>query len=75
MVLRYIWIWKLISPQNPNSTSLIGSFLTLLHNTEEGRLILEFLEIFRRWIWILFRVDADYCKIGTEKGEIPMRAV
>lgn len=75
MVLRYIWIWKLISPQNPNSTSLIGSFLTLLHNTEEGRLILEFLEIFRRWIWILFRVNADYCKIGTEKGEIPMRAV
>lgn len=75
MLLRYIWIWRLIFPPGLVSSSPIGSFFSLLHTTEEGRLILEFLEIVRRWVWIIFRVDADYCKLGTDKKDIPMRAV
>ena len=46
LVLRFTWLTKFTSLAFPNQ--------------EGGIFILSFLEVFRRWVWIFFRVEAEW---------------
>ena len=55
LVLRLTWIFRL------------GPGLTRLPDAEKTVFILHFLEVFRRWIWIFFRVETEWVR-STSTG-------
>ncbi len=75
--LRYFWVTRFL-PLNieiekysnvfnaADSISRGSSFwflLANLYNFEMGNFIIEIVEIFRRWIWIFFRLEAEWVRI------------
>lgn len=50
LVLRFSWLWRVVPG------------LTWLPETESGLFLLMFLEIARRWMWVFFRVEAEWSK-------------
>lgn len=57
LVLRFTWILKF--------TSSFGH----VHDYETGIFVFQLLEVFRRWMWVFFRVDNEWTKAigGTEQ--------
>ncbi|OQD76637.1 hypothetical protein PENDEC_c004G00057 [Penicillium decumbens] len=50
LVLRFSWLWRVLPG------------LSWLSDTESGIFVLMFLEIARRWMWVLFRVEAEWIR-------------
>jgi hypothetical protein len=50
LALRFSWLWRVVPG------------LTWLSETESGLFILMFLEVARRWMWVFFRVEAEWSK-------------
>jgi hypothetical protein len=48
LVLRFSWLWRVVPG------------LAWLPETECGLFILMFLEVARRWMWVFFRVEAEW---------------
>lgn len=48
LLLRFSWLWRVVPG------------LTWLPETECGLFILMFLEVARRWMWVFFRVEAEW---------------
>ncbi|KAJ5491440.1 hypothetical protein N7539_003007 [Penicillium diatomitis] len=54
LLLRFSWLWRVLPG------------LSWLAETESGLFLLMFLEIARRWMWVFFRVEAEW--IRTTQG-------
>ncbi|CCH46833.1 putative membrane protein [Wickerhamomyces ciferrii] len=65
-LLRFIWIWKFLSPATENS-SWFYSWISSLFSSEFGIFSLEILEILRRFIWILIKLEVDYINLDPIK--------
>lgn len=50
LALRFSWLWRVIPG------------LAWLPETESGLFLLMFLEVARRWMWVFFRVEAEWSK-------------
>ena len=50
LVLRFSWLWRVVPG------------LAWLPETESGLFLLMFLEVARRWMWVFFRVEAEWSK-------------
>jgi hypothetical protein len=50
LALRFSWLWRVVPG------------LTWLSETESGLFMLMFLEVARRWMWVFFRVEAEWSK-------------
>src|SRR5690606_26984316 len=53
--LRMTWVFRL------------GPHLTRLPDAERTVIMLQFLEVFRRWVWIFFRVETEWVR-STSSG-------
>lgn len=50
LVLRFSWLWRVVPG------------LAWLPETESGLFLLMFLEVARRWMWVFFRIEAEWSK-------------
>ncbi|KAJ5313964.1 uncharacterized protein N7443_000848 [Penicillium atrosanguineum] len=50
LLLRFSWLWRVLPG------------LAWLPETESGLFILMFLEVARRWMWVFFRVEAEWIR-------------
>ncbi|ODQ81857.1 hypothetical protein BABINDRAFT_160088 [Babjeviella inositovora NRRL Y-12698] len=58
-ILRFIWLTRLL-PSDYSSTFMV---LTSLYSSEYGVFVLELLEIGRRFMWMLIRVETEWVKM------------
>ncbi|KAJ5096921.1 hypothetical protein N7456_007642 [Penicillium angulare] len=49
-LLRFSWLWRILPG------------FGWIPDTESGLYLLMILEVARRWMWVFFRVEAEYCK-------------
>ncbi|KAJ5683068.1 hypothetical protein N7462_006233 [Penicillium macrosclerotiorum] len=50
LLLRFSWLWRVLPG------------LAWLSETESGLFVLMFLEVARRWMWVFFRVEAEWIR-------------
>lgn len=67
LVLRFSWLWRVVPG------------LTWLPETESGLFLLMFLEVARRWMWVFFRIEAEWSKfpvsLASAGSRLPDRYV
>lgn len=66
LVLRFLWVLKLfIVHENEKAgyAHLVGAFLFGSDALSFGYTLVEFLEVFRRWIWCLLKLESDWSKV------------
>ncbi|KAK6456767.1 EXS family-domain-containing protein [Scheffersomyces xylosifermentans] len=77
-LIRYIWVLKFFivtDMQKPTITfvHILSTFLFGYDAYSFGYVIIEFLEIFRRWLWCFVKLDADWAKLEiTSNNDIEM---
>ncbi|KAI5963256.1 ERD1 [Candida pseudojiufengensis] len=79
-LLRYLWILKIFiinEELKSGKIHFIHVFSTFLFGYDVysfGYVLIETLEIFRRWVWCFIKLDADYnkLKIANDQNTIPM---
>ncbi|KAJ5092091.1 hypothetical protein NUU61_006961 [Penicillium alfredii] len=57
LALRFTWLWRMFPG------------LGWLPETESGLFTLMMLEIFRRWMWVFFRIEAEW--VRNTRGPVP----
>lgn len=72
--LRFLWIYKLMYV-GTSSNSFFANFFILLFTTEVGNFILEFLEIFRRWVWVFLKIETEYVKMVSMDSMIELQNI
>lgn len=69
-VLRYLWIFKLFIVREPiekfSKFNHLGQFLFGNDIFSFGYFTVEFLEIFRRWLWCFFKLESDWIKLQQQ---------
>lgn len=66
---RFIWITKLF-PSPVESSPLLYHAITSLFVTESGWFALEIIELLRRWLWVLIKVEVDYQTMASRDIEM-----
>jgi hypothetical protein len=66
---RFIWVTKFL-PSSTESSSLFYLGITSLFSSESGWFTLEIIEILRRWLWVLVKVEVDYINMANRDVEM-----
>ncbi|ODV77528.1 EXS-domain-containing protein [Suhomyces tanzawaensis NRRL Y-17324] len=84
-MLRFIWVLKpfivehdLNNSQDLTYLHILSTFLFGYDSLSFGYTVIEFLELFRRWMWCFFKLESDFVKLGAassiELEEIPKQS-
>ena len=75
-VLRFLWVLKLfIVHENENTgyAHMVGAFLFGSDALSFGYTLVEFLEIFRRWVWCFLKLESDWGKLQDSGIQLELR--
>lgn len=70
--LRFIWILKYFCSQEGKSCSKVSNFIFGGNSLSCGYFCLELLEILRRSLWVLLKLENDYVKLRSKANEIEL---
>lgn len=70
LCLRFIWILKIYLNNNNSSFNTLSTFLFGYNVYSLGYFLIEFLEIFRRWLWCFIKLENDWLKIRESNVNI-----